>query len=270
MSLTDPSLKRNRRVRPARPGVALAILTPLTALADVGLSLVVIGVLVGGFRYLAVYELAEAGMPGTEFQVLLSAVAFPASVLLGVLFIIMLTRLVGLFAAIFARLALVTAIAAATMPISVAWWPPLDRPVVNDRLVDLGDWLGVVLAVVATVSAVLAVVFGLRRRALQRATTAVKLSGALAHGTVTAVDLIGVKRGHPSLDVLQSLVRVTASYRDGEGRTRWVEKVGSLAPADVPAIGTPVSVRFDAARPGLARVVVVELPWVADPAFPVR
>ena len=136
----------------------------------------------------------------------------------------------------------------------------LDRPLtdldgVDTAWITLGDWLPRVFAGLALANFIAAI--AVRRRA-----RAVPLEAlTVAQATVTAVEQLGVRRESVSLDVLESINRVTVSFVDEQGTTRWAEKVGFFAPADVPAEGTRLQLHYDPRKPANVKRMTFDLPW---------
>jgi len=263
MSLTDPTIRRRekrQRSESSRTLTAIVLWLPLTIGADLLVAIALFGLVTGGARYMAIYDISEMGVDGEPWQVVAAAIGIPAAILFGLVFIARIAGAIGALPAVLVRVGVFWAVAAIATPALSANWMTLDRPLtdldgVDTAWITLGDWLPWAFAAFALANLVAAVVA--RRRA-----TAIPLEALTAvQATVTAVEQLGVRREPVSQDALESINRVTASFVDEQGTTRWAEKVGFFAPADVPAEGTRMQLRYDPRKPANVKRMAFDLPW---------
>ena len=263
MSLTDPTIRRRekkQRSESSRTLTAIILWLPLTIGADLLVAITLFGVVAGGARYMALYDISEMGVDGEPWQVAAAAIGFPAAIVIGLIFIARIAGAIGALPAILVRIATFWGVAAVTTPTLSAGWMALDRPLtdldgVDNAWLTLGDWLPWVFAAFALANLIAAIIVRQRARAVPlEALTAVQ-------ATVTAVEQLGVRREPVSLDALESINRITISFVDEQGTTRWAEKVGFFTPADVPTEGTRVQVHYDPRKPSNVKRMTFDLPW---------
>ena len=263
MSLTDPTIRRRekkQRSESARTLTAIVLWLPLTIGADLLVAITLFGLIAGGARYMALYDISEMGVDGEPWQVVAAAIGFPAAIVIGLVFIARIAGAIGALPAILVRIGIFWSVAAIALPTLSSGWMTLDRPLtdldgVDTAWITLGDWLPWVFAGFALANLLAAI--AVRRRA-----RAVPLEAlTVAQATVTAVEQLGVRRESVSLDVLESINRVTVSFVDEQGTTRWAEKVGFFAPADVPAEGTRLQLHYDPRKPANVKRMTFDLPW---------
>jgi hypothetical protein len=263
MSLTDPTIRRRekkQRSESSRTLTAIILWLPLTIGADLLVAISLFGVIAGGARYMALYDISEMGIDGEPWQVIAAAIGFPAAILLGLVFIARIAGAIGALPAVLVRIGIFWAVAAIALPTISRAWMTLDRPLtaldgVDNAWLTLADWLPWVYAGFALANIVAAVI--VRQRA-----AAIPLAALTAvQGTITAVEQLGVRRESVSLEALESINRITVSFVDEQGTTRWAEKVGFFTPADVPAEGTRVQVHYDPRKPSNVKRMTFDLPW---------
>lgn len=249
MSLTDPTIARAKRQSRdparARPLRVVALWLPLTAIADSAVIFVVFGTTFGTLRYMVLSGIAQMDAPSEVWQVFALVFGIPGAILLGLALIAELRHLSGWIPAILLRFALFTGLGAALSPYYLQIWPevPGSPP---------GPWLAVVFGVLTL--GLLALAFAARRRSPVEGTVT-------ATGTVTAVEVLGVKRTPLTREITESMVRVTASFADEQGRTRFAEKSGFVRASDEPAVGDAVAVTFDPRRPSNRRALALDVAW---------
>jgi hypothetical protein len=263
MSLTDPTIRRRekrQRSESSRTLTAIVLWLPLTIGADLLVAIAFFGVITGGARYMALYDISEMGVAGDPWQVVAAAVGVPAAIILGLIFIARIAGAIGALPAVLTRVGVFWSVAAIATPALSGGWMILDRPLtdldgVDNAWLGLGDWLGWLFATFAVGNFLAAILIRRRARSVPlEALTAVQ-------ATVTAVEQLGVRREAVSLEVLESIHRVTVSFVVDQGTTRWAEKVGFFAPADVPAEGSRVQLHYDPRRPANVRRMTLDLPW---------
>lgn len=263
MSLTDPTIRRSekkQRSESSRTLTAIVLWLPLTIGADLLVSIALFGLIAGSARYMALYDIGEMGVAGEPLQIVAAALGIPAAILFGLIFIARIAGAIGALPATLTRIGIFWAVAAISLPALSPGWMTLDRPLTDLDAADnawltLGDWLPWVFAGFALANFVAAIVIRRRSRSvpLEALTT--------VDATVTSVDQLGVRRDPVSLEALESIHRVTVSFVDEQGSTRWVEKVGFFLPADVPAEGSRVQLHYDPRKPSNVRRMTLDLPW---------
>ena len=271
MSLTDPTIRRRekaKRSESSRTLTTIVLWLPLTIGADLLVAIGFFGVVLGGARYMALYDISAMGVDGETWQVVAAAVGVPAAIVLGLVLIARLAGSLGALPAALVRIGVFWGVAAITLPALSPTWMQLDRPLgdldgVDNAWLGLGDWLGWVFAGLSVIHLIAALLVGARsRRVPLEALTAVL-------GTVTAVEQLGVRREPVTNDALETINRVTVLFADDHGATRWAEKVGFFLPVDVPAEGARVQVRYDPRKPTNVKRMTFDLPWSRERGKPV-
>ena len=248
MSLTDPTIARAKRQQnPSRRRSlrTFAVWLPLTAIADSAMIFVVLGTIFGTLRYMVLSGIAQMDSPSEVWQVFALVFGIPGAILLGIALIAELRHLTGWIPAILMRLALFTGLAVALYPYYSQQWleVPGSPP---------GPWLAIAFGVLTL--GLLALAFAARRRGPVEGTVT-------ASGTVTAVEVLGAKHAPLTREITETMVRVTASFADEQGRTRFAEKSGFVLVADQPEVGDRVTVTFDPRRPSNRRALALDVKW---------